>query len=169
MLSPQTKKKWKTNKETINVRYEITDAQTKKNWKRGTALERSVGKLLWVGWLQLVLLTRNLALNSDAIPSYKYMFGPYRGPLPHLWTLFTIINPIWTQILIFFELKFRANALEIKLGADLWERFQIWDFHRYLCNQMKVYDFLKFHRIIKLKSTALLYHTDCQAPNQIYD
>ena len=34
--------------------------------------------------LKLVLLMRNLAPNFDAVPNYKYMFGPRRGPPPHL-------------------------------------------------------------------------------------
>ena len=31
--------------------------------------------------LKPVLLRRNLTLNSDAAPRYKYMYGPHRGPL----------------------------------------------------------------------------------------
>ena len=30
-------------------------------------------------WLQPVLVTRKLALNSDAGPNYKYIFSPHRG------------------------------------------------------------------------------------------
>ena len=45
--------------------YEITDAQLKKNCNRGT-----VGKLLGVEELKIVLLARNLALSSDAVPNY---------------------------------------------------------------------------------------------------
>ena len=39
------------------------------------------------GALKRVLLTRNLSLNSDAAPNHKYMFGPHRCPLPHLWNI----------------------------------------------------------------------------------
>ena len=34
--------------------------------------------------IKSVLLASNFAFNSDAAPNYKYMFGPHRGPLPHL-------------------------------------------------------------------------------------
>ena len=34
--------------------------------------------------LKLVLFARNLALNSDAVPNYKYMFGQHMRHLPHL-------------------------------------------------------------------------------------
>ena len=37
-----------------------------------------------VGELKLVLLVRNLTLNSDAVPNNNYMFGLCRGPLLHL-------------------------------------------------------------------------------------
>ena len=62
---------------------------------RGTALERSVGKLLvgvgaGVGCgpelFKPVLLTRNLTLNADVAPSY-FIFGPHRDSLPHLWNI----------------------------------------------------------------------------------
>ena len=36
------------------------------------------------GALKLVLLARNLVLNSDVVPNNKYTFGSHRGPLPHL-------------------------------------------------------------------------------------
>ena len=63
-----------------NSTYETKDAQTMKNYNRGTALKRSVGKLLVLGvWLKPVFLTRNLTNNSDTASSYKYLFGPQFG------------------------------------------------------------------------------------------
>ena len=44
------KERWRTNKDKTNTTYETTDAQTKKNCNRGTALGRSVGKLVELGW-----------------------------------------------------------------------------------------------------------------------
>ena len=32
--------------------------------------------------LKPVSLVRNFTFNSDAVPNYKYMFDPLRGPLP---------------------------------------------------------------------------------------
>ena len=46
-------------------------------------MECSVGKLVRVG-LRLVLLARNLTLNSDAAPNHKYVSGPYKGALLRL-------------------------------------------------------------------------------------
>ena len=44
-----------------------------------------VGVGVRVGWgLKILLLARNLALNSDAVPSYKYMSGQHKGPLHQL-------------------------------------------------------------------------------------
>ena len=34
--------------------------------------------------LNQLLFARNLTLNVDAAQNYKYMFGPHKGPLPHL-------------------------------------------------------------------------------------
>ena len=34
--------------------------------------------------LEPVLIARNLSLNSDAAPNYKFGFGQHRGILPHL-------------------------------------------------------------------------------------
>ena len=36
------------------------------------------------GGLKPVLIARNLTINSNAAPYYKYMFGPDMGLLPHL-------------------------------------------------------------------------------------
>ena len=56
--------------------------RTKKNYKRGTALERPVDKLVGVGvgggqggggGLKLVFLARNFPLNSDAAPNYGHI------------------------------------------------------------------------------------------------
>ena len=30
------------------------------------------------------LIAQNLTLDSDAVPNYKYMFGPHRDPPTHL-------------------------------------------------------------------------------------
>ena len=46
-----------------------TDAQTKKNYNRGTALD---GWKKYYSGLKPVLFTRNLTLNSDAAPNYKH-------------------------------------------------------------------------------------------------
>ena len=36
----------------------------------------------WVGVsLKLVLIARDRTFNSDAVPCYKHIFGPHRGPL----------------------------------------------------------------------------------------
>ena len=121
----QRKKRWRTNQVTTNAIYEFTNAQTKKYFNIGTALERSVEKLLGdlnvllayigtalersveklLGDLNVllayigtalersvekllgglnVLLAPNLALNSYAVPNYKYIFWPHMGPLLHL-------------------------------------------------------------------------------------
>ena len=71
-LSEAPKERRGTYDNTINTMHEITDAQTKKDFNRGTSFEGPI------------LLARNPALNSDAAPNYKYMIGPHRGPLPHL-------------------------------------------------------------------------------------
>ena len=42
----QMKERWETNNDKTNATYETTDAQTKKNCNRGTALEQSVEKIL---------------------------------------------------------------------------------------------------------------------------
>ena len=70
---------------TTNDTCKIIDARTKKKCNRGTALERSIGKLPGRerGWgrgrgLKLVLLAPNLALNFDAVPNYKNMFDLHR-------------------------------------------------------------------------------------------
>ena len=36
------------------------------------------------GSLKIVLLARNLTLNSNAAPNYKHVFGALRGPLSFL-------------------------------------------------------------------------------------
>ena len=35
------------------------------------------------GSLKTVLFARNLTLNSDVTPNYKYMFGPHGSPLTY--------------------------------------------------------------------------------------
>ena len=52
---------------------------------RGNTLERSVKNLF--GGDENVLLARNLTLKSAAAINKIYMFGPHRGPLPHLWNI----------------------------------------------------------------------------------
>ena len=39
------------------------------------------------GGLELVLLARNLALKLNAVPNYKYMFGPQSSLLRYLRTI----------------------------------------------------------------------------------
>ena len=71
-LPRHAKKERGTNKNRTNSSYETGDAQTKKNCNRGTALERSVGKLLCVAvgeMLRPVLIAQNPTLNSDAAPN----------------------------------------------------------------------------------------------------
>ena len=70
----QTRKGWGTDDGNSNAINEITDAETKKNSKRGTALERSVGKplgvCLWGGRsLKLVLLA------AKRLSLFFIMFG----------------------------------------------------------------------------------------------
>ena len=36
------------------------------------------------GEVKPVLIARNITLNSDSAPNYKYMFGPHSGSLPRL-------------------------------------------------------------------------------------
>ena len=68
-----------TNNDKTNGTYETTDAQTKKNYNRGTALELPLRKLL-----QGFTHAKKLALNSHAVPNYKYMLWLHTCPLPHL-------------------------------------------------------------------------------------
>ena len=75
---------WGTNNDEPNSTYETTDAQTKKNCNRGTALVRLKEHLLGMGGFKLVLFARSLTLNSDAAPNYKHMFKLHTGPLPHV-------------------------------------------------------------------------------------
>ena len=58
----------------------------RKNCNNGTTPERSVEQIVRVRVEDLKpdLLTRNLALISDADPDYKHMIGLQRGPLPHV-------------------------------------------------------------------------------------
>ena len=72
-------KQWQNN------HYIWNHQRRKKNCNRGTALERSVGKLL-VGLKPVFFFACYLTLSSDAAPNYKHMFGPHRGPLSHVWT-----------------------------------------------------------------------------------
>ena len=88
----QIKLWWGTNKDTTNTTYETTDTQTKKNCNGGTTFRTVsriptcfLGGFFWWGGggervpgLWLVLLSPYIALNSDAAPNYKYMFGPHR-------------------------------------------------------------------------------------------
>ena len=44
-----------------------------------------VGVAQWaVGLLKTELLPRNPALNSDAVPNYKHIYGPHIDPLPQI-------------------------------------------------------------------------------------
>ena len=53
------------------------------NKKKKKKREKKKRKKKLLVRLKPVVLARNLALNSDAAPNYKHMFGPHRGPLPH--------------------------------------------------------------------------------------
>ena len=78
-------------KDNTNATYETRDAQrrtaTEEPQFNGQYETYSVCVCVWVyagvGEGKSVLFARNLTLNSDATPNYKYMFGPHRGPPPH--------------------------------------------------------------------------------------
>ena len=81
------------NSNKINLKWDSLEIQdkakakigrTKKNYNKGTALERSVEKLLWgMGWgcgCAFISFTHaKHRPNSDADPNFKHMFGPLSG------------------------------------------------------------------------------------------
>ena len=60
-----------------NATYEKADTQTNKIF----ATEEPHWNGQWIITWGLVLLVRNLTLNSDADLNYKYMFDPHKDPL----------------------------------------------------------------------------------------
>ena len=83
--SPEAPKEWEMrNYGKTNTTFETTDAQIKISNRRTTLEDKKNYLGAWGRGLKPFLLARKLTLYSDAAPNYKYMFGPYRGPLPHL-------------------------------------------------------------------------------------
>ena len=79
-----------------------------------------------------ILIARNLTLNSDAAPSYKYMFGSHRD-LPHFW------NIKLKHILVSLRKHAYSNILKILLPKN--ENFQIqkvWYFP-YFCSKHRLW------------------------------
>ena len=85
----QSKDRLGTNKDTTNATYEITEAQTKQKKLQQRSRLRMVSKKknYWervrVEGLKLVSRAQNFDFYFDAVPNYKYTFGPHMGPLPH--------------------------------------------------------------------------------------
>ena len=68
-----------------------------------------------------------------------------------------------------FWRNFHGWKLYRKTDEEASERFQIWDIHTFHCNQMKVYDFLKFRSILKSNSIALFTYIIVKTQNELYD
>ena len=77
--------KWGTHNDKTNATYETTDAQTEELQQKSHL--RTVSRNTTLCVFKLDILTRNLALNSDAVLNYKHMFDPLRRPLHHLWNI----------------------------------------------------------------------------------
>ena len=79
------KERWGTNNDKTNTKHEITNAQTKKNYNRGTTLKQSVEKLLGLGlkWFKSGKTSPIILMQFEITD----MFGRPMGPLPNLWNI----------------------------------------------------------------------------------